>query len=61
MISKEEFYRSVLYKAGISPQTIPAIMSVTDTGSIDESRAELYIERARVEWRDFIIKPQKGR
>ena len=54
-LSKEDFYRSV------SPQTIPAIMNVTDTGSIDETKAELYIERARVEWKDFIIKPQKGR
>ena len=60
-LSKEDFYRSVLYRAGVSPQTIPAIMNVTDTGSIDESKAELYIERARVEWKDFIIKPQKGR
>lgn len=60
-LSKEDFYRSVLYRAGVSPQTIPAIMNVTDTGSIDETKAELYIERARVEWKDFIIKPQKGR
>ena len=60
-LRKESFYRDVLHRAGVSPQTIPAIMNVTDTGSIDESKAELYIERARVEWKDFIIKPQKGR
>lgn len=59
-LRKEDFYRSILYRAGVAPATIPAIMRTVDTGSIDESKAELYIERARVEWKDFIPR-QKGR
>lgn len=60
-LKKESFYRDVLHRAGVIPSVIENIMNVTDTGSIDETKAELYIERARVEWKDFIIKPQKGR
>lgn len=60
-LRKESFYRDVLHRAGVYPTVIENILNVTDTGSIDESKAELYIERARVEWKDFIIKPQKGR
>ena len=58
-LRKESFYRDVLHRAGVFPKVIESILSVTDTGSIDETKAELYIERARVEWKDFI--PQKGR
>lgn len=57
-LRKESFYRNVLHKAGIMPKLIETVMSVTDTGSVDETKEELYIERARVEWKDFI---QKGR
>ena len=58
-LSKEEFYRSVLYKAGIIPRTIPAIMRTVDTSGIDPAKEEYYIEAAKVEYKDFI--PQKGR
>lgn len=58
-LRKESFYRSVLHKAGIMPKLVETVMSVTDTGNVDETQEELYIERARVEWKDFI--PQKGR
>ena len=58
-LRKESFYRDVLHRAGVYPTVIENILNVTDTGSIDETKAELYIERARVEWKDFI--PQKGR
>ena len=55
-IRKEDFYRDALYKAGIYPQTIPAIMRTVDTSNIDETKQELYIERARVEWSEFLQK-----
>lgn len=55
-IRKELFYRDILLKAGIMPGVIGNILKVTDTGNIDETKPELYIERARVEWRDFIGK-----
>lgn len=57
-IRKELFYRDILLKAGIMPGVIGNILKVTDTGNIDETKAELYIERARVEWSEFI--PKRG-
>ena len=61
-LRKESFYRDVLHRAGVMPSVIENIMNLTDTGSIDETKRELYIERARVEWKDFIPRqPQKGR
>lgn len=58
-LRKEDFYRSILYKAGVFPRTIPAVMKMIDTTGIDESKEALYLERAKVEFADFI--PQKGR
>lgn len=57
-LRKDDFYRTVLYKAGIMPAVIPTIMRVTDTGGIDETQEELYIEKAKVEYSDFI--PKRG-
>ena len=58
-LSKEEFYRSVLYRAGVMPKAIPAIMRTVDTTGIDTTKEEYYTEAAKVEYKDFI--PQKGR
>lgn len=58
-LSKEEFYRSILYRAGVMPKVIPAIMRTVDTTGIDTAKEEYYTEAAKVEYKDFI--PQKGR
>ena len=57
-LQKEEFYRTVLYKAGVMPRIIPSIMRTVDTSGIDTTKEEYYTEAAKVEYKDFI--PQKG-
>lgn len=58
-LRKEDFYRSILYRAGVMPKVIPAIMRTVDTSGIDTAKEEYYTEAAKVEYKDFI--PQKGR
>lgn len=53
-IRKDSFYRNILYKAGIAPGAIDPIMRMTDTISLDETQENILIEKARVEWADFI-------
>ena len=60
-LKKESFYRNALYKAGVSPSIIESIMKVTDTSKVDTSKPDLYIERTRVEWQDFIVKRTGGK
>lgn len=53
-IYRDNFYRDILYKAGVIPSAIPKIMQVEDTMNIDTNNEPLYMERAKVEWSDFI-------
>lgn len=51
---KQSFYRGILYKAGIYPHAIEGIMKLVDVRDIDESKADILTEKARVEWADLI-------
>ena len=53
-LRKDSFYRNILYKVGVFPSAIEAIMKMTDTADIDETQADILTEKARVEWADFI-------
>lgn len=53
-LRKDSFYRGILYKIGVLPGAIEAIMRTVDPADIDETQAELLTEKARIEWADFI-------
>lgn len=55
-LDRESYYSSLLYRAGIMPGAIGAIMRATDTGKIDPEKDDLNMERVRVEWAEFIKK-----
>ena len=53
-LKKDSFYRNILYKVGVFPGAIEAIMRTVDPADIDEAQADILTEKARVEWADFI-------
>lgn len=53
-LRKDSFYRNILYKVGVMPGAIEAIMRTVDPADIDEAQADILTEKARVEWADFI-------
>ena len=53
-IKKDSFYRNILYKLGIMPGAIEAIMRTVDLAEIDLSQEDVLTEKARVEWADLI-------
>ena len=53
-LKKDSFYRNILYKVGVFPGAIEAIMRMTDTTKIDTTETEILTEKARTEWADFI-------
>ena len=53
-LRKDSFYRNILYKIGVFPGAIEAIMRTVDPADIDETQADILTEKARVEWADFI-------
>lgn len=59
-IAKESYYHGLLYRIGITPGAIAAIMRNTDTSKIDERQDALNAERARVEWAGFMKKGDRG-
>ena len=60
-IEKERLYYSILHKAGIMPGAAAAIMRTADTSGIDEAKEEIYLEKAKVEYSDFIQKARAGK
>ena len=55
-LKKMLFYRNILYKVGVRPGVIEKIMRTVDVEGIDETQEELFTEKARIEWADFIVK-----
>ncbi len=53
-LKKDSFYRGILYKVGVMPGAIEAIMRTVDPADIDETQEAILTEKARVEWADFI-------
>lgn len=53
-LKKDSFYRNILYKIGVFPGAIEAIMRTVDPAEIDETQEAILTEKARVEWADFI-------
>lgn len=57
-LSKEFFYMQILCRAGIRPGAMCAILGMTDTTGLNLDNSELYLEKAKVQYRDFI--PEKN-
>ena len=60
-LKKDSFYRNILYKIGVFPGAIEAIMRTVDPADIDETQADILTEKARCEWADFIPANRKGK
>lgn len=58
-LRKDSFYRKCLHKAGIYPTLVEKILQLTDTSKLDESQPEITIEKARVEWAEYIPKNKR--
>lgn len=53
-LQKEAFYLRILCRAGIRPGAMCAILGTTDTTGLKLDDTELYLEKARVQYREFI-------
>ena len=60
-LRKDSFYRNILYKIGVFPGAIEAIMRTVDPADIDETQADILTEKARGEWADCIPANRKGK
>lgn len=58
-LKKDSFYRNILYKIGVFPGAIEAIMRTVDPSTIDTTEEALLTEKARCEWADFIPAKRK--